>query len=257
MEKKEICWNVTTRCNQNCKYCHRFLNIKDLSKEENNRILDNIIESGVNEITWTGGEALLLNGIEELMERSYKNKIKNKLITNGKLLTKEKLDQILPFLDSITLSIDCVDSDINEKLGRGRNHFDVINNILEYLSNKKSNVKLRINTVVNRYNLNHIDNLIAYLNKYNIYSLRVFKFMPLREKAVMNQEEFDITNKEFNSVMEIIKKNSVIKNIESRIKEDMEKKYILILADGSIAVTDDHGDQKLGNALSDPLYKFL
>ena len=66
MKEKEICWNITARCNQNCKYCHRFQNPKDLSFEDNNRILDNLIASGVKNITWTGGEALLVNGIDEL-----------------------------------------------------------------------------------------------------------------------------------------------------------------------------------------------
>lgn len=27
MQRKEVCWNITTKCNQNCRYCHRFLAI--------------------------------------------------------------------------------------------------------------------------------------------------------------------------------------------------------------------------------------
>ena len=70
MKEKEICWNITARCNQNCKYCHRFLNVKDLTFDENLTILKNLIDAEVNCITWTGGEALLLDGIDELLKYS-------------------------------------------------------------------------------------------------------------------------------------------------------------------------------------------
>ena len=86
MQKKEICWNITTRCNQGCRYCHRFLNINDLTFNENEKILNNLINDGVTDITWTGGEALIYENIEELIKIAYKNGIRNKLITNGKIL---------------------------------------------------------------------------------------------------------------------------------------------------------------------------
>ena len=257
MEKKEVCWNVTTRCNQGCRYCHRFLNIQDLKKEENFKILENLINSGINEITWTGGEALLLDGIDELIMKSHSAGIKNKIITNGKLLTIERLEKLHSYLDSITLSIDSVDNDINEKLGRGYNHYSNIDNILNYLKENNINIKLRINTVINKLNLSNISNLVEYLNNFNIYSWRIFKFMPLRETAIKNQEDFDITNKEFDEIVLYAKKNSNIKQIESRVREDMQKKYLLILADGSIVVTDKMGDKKLGNALSDSIKQFM
>ena len=53
MEKKKVCWNITTKCNQNCKYCHRFKEIKELSFEENKQILEKLIKDGITNITWT------------------------------------------------------------------------------------------------------------------------------------------------------------------------------------------------------------
>lgn len=257
MKEKEICWNITARCNQNCKYCHRFLNVKDLTFDENLTILKNLIDAGVNCITWTGGEALLLDGIDELLKYSYEHKIKNKIITNGKLLTPEKIDKIYRYLDSVTLSIDSIDDDINDSLGRGREHRSEIKEILDYIKFKKYNVKVRINSVVCKNNIDVFDNLIDFLNDYDIYSWRIFKFMPLREKAVVNKEKFNITMDEYLNVVLKVKENSKIKNIDTRIEEDMEKKYILILANGDIVITNNGKDEKVGNALYDSIGDYV
>lgn len=257
MKEKEICWNITARCNQNCKYCHRFLNVKDLTFDENLTILKNLIDAGVNCITWTGGEALLLDGIDELLKYSYEHNIKNKIITNGKLLTPEKIDKIYRYLDSVTLSIDSIDDDINDSLGRGREHRSEIKEILDYIKFKKYNVKVRINSVVCKNNIDVFDNLIVFLNDYDIYSWRIFKFMPLREKAVVNKEKFNITMDEYLNVVLKVKENSKIKNIDTRIEEDMEKKYILILANGDIVITNNGKDEKVGNALYDSIGDYV
>lgn len=255
--EKEICWNITARCNQNCKYCHRFLNIMDLTYEENLEILNNLENSGVTSITWTGGEALLLNGVDELLKISHEKGIKNKIITNGKLLTKERIDKIYKYLDSITLSIDSIDDDINYSLGRGKNHFEEIKEILDYIKEKDYDVKMRINSVVCKNNVNNFEDLTNFLNNYNIYSWRIFKFMPLREKAVINKESFDIPLSIYDKVVSYIKTNSNIENIDTRIEEDMEKKYVLILANGDIVITNKGKDEKVGNALKDSLKNFI
>lgn len=253
--EKEICWNITARCNQACKYCHRFLNIKDLKYEDNLKILNNLISSGITSITWTGGEALLLDGVDELMKISYENGVKNKLITNGKLLTNERIDKIYKYLDSITLSIDSIDDDINDSLGRGKFHFEEIKNILDYILEKKYDIKIRINSVVCKNNLSSFDKLCDFFNKYNIFSWRIFKFMPLREVAVINKNSFEVTTTEFKMIVDYVKKHSNIENIDTRVEDDMEKKYILILADGSIVVTENGNDKKVGNALVDSIMK--
>ncbi|MEG1142974.1 MAG: radical SAM protein [Bacilli bacterium] len=255
IDEKEVCWNVTTRCNQNCKYCHRFLNINDLSLEQNKKVLENLLRSNISSITWTGGEALLLDGIEELLYISFSHGIKNKLITNGKLLDQLKIEKIGKYLDSITLSIDSIDSEINETLGRGNSHYQNIKKILDYLKNR--NIKIRINSVVCSYNKALFKDLVYFLNNYDIYSWRLFKFMPLREKAIINKKEFEISLKDYINVIKLVKNESKIRNIDSRIDEDMEKKYILILADGSIVITENGFDKCVGNALKDDFDKVV
>ena len=255
--EKEICWNITARCNQNCKYCHRFLNIKDLTFKENLEILNNLEKAGITSITWTGGEALLLNGIDDLLKMSYEKGIKNKIITNGKLLTKERIDKIYKYLDSITLSIDSTNDDTNYHLGRGKNHFKEIKEILDYIKEKKYDVKMRINSVVCKNNINDFEDLTTFLDTYNIYSWRIFKFMPLREKAILNKESFDIPLNVYNKIVNYIKENSNIENIDTRVEEDMEKKYVLILANGDIVITNEGKDEKVGNALKDSLKNFI
>ena len=81
--------------------------------------------------------------------------------------------------------------------------------------------------------------------------------MPLREKAVINKESFDISMREYSKVVENIKKESKIKNIDTRIEEDMEKKYVLILANGDIVITNNGKDEKVGNALTDYMENYI
>ena len=53
MERRKVCWNITTKCNQNCRYCHRFLSVDELNYEDNKRILEKLIDDGITDITWT------------------------------------------------------------------------------------------------------------------------------------------------------------------------------------------------------------
>ena len=81
--------------------------------------------------------------------------------------------------------------------------------------------------------------------------------MPLREKAVTNKDDFNISMEEYLDVVRLIKNQSNIKNIDTRIESDMEKKYILILANGDIVITNNGKDEIVGNALLEPLSKFI
>ena len=61
----------------------------------------------------------------------------------------------------------------------------------------------------------------------------------------------------FDSIIKYIKSHSNIEQIDTRIEKDMEKKYILILANADIVITENGTDKVVGNALNDPLKKYL
>lgn len=256
MQKKRVCWNITTKCNQNCKYCHRFLGINDLTYEENKKILNNLIKDGVNNITWTGGEALLYPNLKELLKISQENGIKNKLITNGMVLAQnENMREILGYLDSLTLSLDTINDDTNEELGRGRNHFEEVKTILDYVKGKS--LKVNINTVVSKKNINEMEQLGEFLNNYNISKWKFFKFMPLRETAEKNKDEFAITDAEFEQTKNVFRHFGNIGETDFRQEKDMEDKYTLLIANGDIIKTEHGVDVKKGNALYQNPVEFM
>lgn len=81
--------------------------------------------------------------------------------------------------------------------------------------------------------------------------------MPLRETALKNKNDLWVSDEAFENIKRYIIKNSKIKSLEFRIRGDMESKYVLILADGDIAITDKKGDKKVGNALIDSIAKWF
>lgn len=129
--------------------------------------------------------------------------------------------------------------------GRGKEHFSRIKKILDYAESNKT--MITINTVASRLNQNEIFSLGEFLSSYsNLRVWRIFKFMPLREKAKKNRLKFEITDEEFETVKE---KAESFKNLTTRFIEEKDMQDVLIVANGDIYKTENGIDVKKGNAL--------
>ena len=224
-----------------------------MTREENFKILNNIITSGIKNVTFTGGEALLMPYLSELILFCSENDIKSKLITNGILFTDKFFNQIKNSLNYLNLSLDSISKETNLLLGRGGEHFENVKKCLSLVAN--SQINLSINSVATKLNKNDLFELAKFLSDKNISEWRIFKFMPLREKAKVNEKEFEISQDEYEKLIKDLLNISNL-NIVTRQVEDFEKQYLLILANGDIVVTKDGQDIVLGNALKDDL-KFI
>jgi len=92
LKLEEILWEITPKCNKNCKYCGS----KDITKNEPLsddqvlKIAERIVEYKVNEVTLTGGEPSTLSDelLSQVIEILDNSGCKVKIISNGGIFDK-------------------------------------------------------------------------------------------------------------------------------------------------------------------------
>ena len=246
MKKRSICWNITSKCNEKCKFCYRILTNNENDIEKNKRILEILIKLSIDKISWTGGEALLYNNLIDLLKIAKEHGIANNLLTNGKLLSKEKIIKLEPFLDYITLSYDSIDDGTNDIMGRGKEHGKNVINVLNFIKEENINIKVKINTLVSKANKKQIIDVGKTIEKYNIERWKLFKFMPLRNYSINNSKDFEISDDEFKSIVSKIRELYGEKIKISECDENtIQSHYLLINSMGDFIITENFKDKKI------------
>ncbi len=82
-----VVWNVCRHCNQSCPHCYAAASSRpsraDLSTQEAHRVIDDLADTGVRFLIFSGGEPLLRRDLFELIAHATARGIDAQLSTNG------------------------------------------------------------------------------------------------------------------------------------------------------------------------------
>lgn len=149
--------HITPRCNFNCIYCYggyATKNMEEFSTKQIFDLIDELKKRGTLWITLTGGEPLIREDIEAIIDKIKKKEIICSINTNGSLICK-KIEAVKK-LDFVTVSLDG-DETAND-MNRGRGTFKRIMEGIECL--RKNKIFFDATAVLTKFNLNSVDTLI-------------------------------------------------------------------------------------------------
>lgn len=204
-----ILWESTLRCNLNCIHCgsdcKKDASIKDMPAQDFLRAIDEItpiVEPNKTIIVFTGGEALLRNDLEEVGQALYKRGFPWGLVSNGLLLTKERLNSLLNSgLRSITISLDGL-GDAHIWMRGNKNSFIKAINAIELLTNAKD-IKYDVVTCANQNNFNELPKIKETLTRLSVSNWRIFSIFPIGRAA--EHAELQLKPEQFKGLFDFIK----------------------------------------------------
>ncbi len=141
--------HLTQSCNLACVHCYADSSpVADttgqLTVDEWKRIISDFAQHGGEQILFTGGEALLYKGCDELLRHAKASNLYVTLFSNG-IKIPQYLDVIKETCDKVQISIDGPHAESNDPI-RGNGSFDRATKAVDILL--KAGVKVRIGMVV-------------------------------------------------------------------------------------------------------------
>jgi radical S-adenosyl methionine domain-containing protein 2 len=224
---------VTLECNYRCRFC--FGRYKTLGKTlDDSRLLDIpklLAEAGCQKITFEGGEPLLSPKIFKLVDRANDVGLTTCLVTNGSLLTIDKLARMSESLEWLGLSVDSAIEDTEIALGRGSgDHINQIVRVADWAHDL--GIALKINAVITK--LNYREDMKEFIRSLKPRRFKAFQVLVIRGENDNACKQLHISHSEF---AYFVKNHQELAacgiSFVPESHDDMIGSYLMMLPDGS------------------------
>lgn len=208
---RQLFWECTLRCNLKCKHCGSDCKVvaetPDMPAEDFLRVIDKSILPNIDDphklmIIFSGGEPLMRNDLEDVGMELKKREFPWSIVTNGMLLTEERLRRLLNAgLSSVAISLDGLEEDHNWMRGNENSYKNAMRGIS--LMARTRGVVWDVVTCVNGRNIKYLPKLKETLYKAGVRKWRLFSIFPVGRAK--QYPEFQLSNEDLRYLMEFIK----------------------------------------------------
>lgn len=226
-------WKITNRCNLKCKHCYLGkLDSFELKEKELLIIRDKIINSNIFEVTITGGEALVVKSLPEIVASLIKNDIKVNIFTNAILLKSfvDKLESLLGYrpIDKLDFFISVDGMKKTHDYIRGKGNFDKTIKNVELAV--KRGYRVTTNAVLSKQNVEEIPKLYKYLYNLGVYKIQISNLIDsgnATSDMKLSKEEKDKFNEELIKVVSKLDEGNKLLYAEMPDEQDTSEVYML------------------------------
>lgn len=191
-EVRSLFFHLTDRCNLACRHCYIASSPKKqstLDPELVKRWIDDLAASGGRQVTFSGGEPLVLDWFGDVIKH-VNGRLTVRLLTNG-ILINDEIAELLAGQDSrIQISLDGSTAEIHDHV-RGKGSFDAAIEAIRTLQRHGLNDRINISSVMQEGNIGDIKSIADLAVKLGVPFFRVLplRWMGHAKKSFKSEEE--------------------------------------------------------------------
>ena len=211
-------YHIWEPCNMRCRFCFAtFQDVKQdmelpkghLPEQDCISIVEYLAQEGFEKINFAGGEPTLCKWLPNLISRAKRHGMVTSIVTNGSRITTEWLNSLNGDLDWIALSIDTVDPERLNRIGRTVRNVPITGK--EYLQKideiKQQGIRLKINTVVTSETWE--EDFTSFIGLAKPERWKMLQALPIKGQNDEHIADLEITKDQFEAY---VQRNRIVEN---------------------------------------------
>lgn len=177
-----VIWEVTRACQLKCLHCRADAQNKpdsmELTPEEGKKLINQIYDMGNPMLVFTGGDCMLREDLFDLADYAIKKGMRVSMTPSATdNVTKEKMQRAKEVgLSRWAFSLDGPTPKIHDHFRGTPGSFDLTIEKVKYLNDL--NMPLQLNTVISRYNYDHLEQMAELMKELRVVMWYIFLLVP-------------------------------------------------------------------------------
>ena len=177
-----VIWEVTRACQLKCVHCRADAQLqpdpRELTTAEGLKLIDDIYEMNNPMLVFTGGDCMMRDDLFELADYAVKKGMRVSMTPSATAnVTKEKMERAKEVgLSRWGFSLDGPTPEIHDHFRGTPGSFDLTLEKIQYLN--ELNMPLQINTVISRYNYDHLEEMAKLVGELGAVMWYIFLLVP-------------------------------------------------------------------------------